>query len=224
MNAGNELNAAYAADGYARCRELPGVVITTYGVGELSAINGIGGAYAESVPIIHIVGMTARAAQKARLMIHHTLGEGLDHAIYQSVSKPLSAATEFLWEEGSFTQQVDRVIEASFKTKLPVYLYIPIDTPDILIDGSRLDKPLDLTISNPGRESEEQEVVDQIISAIEKAEKPCFLVDLYTQRFGVTKDLREIVESTQIPVSHTIRYSAGWLLIMGTPGFHYAAR
>lgn len=147
-------------------------------------------------------------------MIHHTLGEGLDHAIYQSVSKPLSAATEFLWEDGSFTQQVDRVIEASFKTKLPVYLYIPIDTPDILVDGSRLDKPLDLTISNPGRESEEQEVVDQIVSAIEKAEHPCFLVDLYTQRFGATKDLRDIVESTQIPVSHTIRPSVGWLLTM----------
>ena len=35
----NELNAAYAADGYARIRGLPGVLITTYGVGELSAID-----------------------------------------------------------------------------------------------------------------------------------------------------------------------------------------
>lgn len=52
----NELNAAYAADGCARIRGLPGVLITTYSVGKLSAINGIGGAYAEHVPIIHIVG------------------------------------------------------------------------------------------------------------------------------------------------------------------------
>src|ERR1700733_8182105 len=64
----NELNAAYAADGYARIRDLPGVLITTYGVGELSAINGIAGAYAEHVPIIHIVGMTSRLQQKARMM------------------------------------------------------------------------------------------------------------------------------------------------------------
>jgi len=35
------------------------VVVTTYGVGELSAINGIAGAYAELLPVIHIVGNTA---------------------------------------------------------------------------------------------------------------------------------------------------------------------
>jgi hypothetical protein len=35
------------------------IVLTTYGVGELSAINGITGAFAEVLPIIHIVGNTA---------------------------------------------------------------------------------------------------------------------------------------------------------------------
>jgi indolepyruvate decarboxylase len=50
-----ELGAAYAADGYARVRGL-GVVCTTFGVGELSAINGIAGSYAERVPVIHVVG------------------------------------------------------------------------------------------------------------------------------------------------------------------------
>ena len=40
----NELNAAYAADGYARVKERSlGVIITTFGVGELSAMNGIAG-------------------------------------------------------------------------------------------------------------------------------------------------------------------------------------
>lgn len=35
------------------------VVVTTYGVGELSALNGIAGAYAEVLPVIHIVGNTS---------------------------------------------------------------------------------------------------------------------------------------------------------------------
>jgi len=35
------------------------LVVTTFGVGELSAINGIAGAYAETLPIIHIVGNTS---------------------------------------------------------------------------------------------------------------------------------------------------------------------
>jgi indolepyruvate decarboxylase len=51
----NELNAAYAADGYARIKGV-GELCTTYGVGELSAINGVAGSYAEHLPIFHLVG------------------------------------------------------------------------------------------------------------------------------------------------------------------------
>ena len=50
----NELNAAYAADGYARIKGAA-ALCTTYGVGELSAINGMAGAYAEHLPIFHLV-------------------------------------------------------------------------------------------------------------------------------------------------------------------------
>ena len=53
----NELNAGYAADGYARIKGY-GALITTYGVGELSAVNAIAGSYAESVPVIKITHLT----------------------------------------------------------------------------------------------------------------------------------------------------------------------
>src|SRR6516164_7483067 len=60
----NELNAAYSADGYARIHGMA-AVSTTYGVGELSAINGIAGSYAEHLPIFHLVGMPASTVQGA---------------------------------------------------------------------------------------------------------------------------------------------------------------
>jgi Thiamine pyrophosphate enzyme, N-terminal TPP binding domain len=46
----NELNASYAADEYVRIHGVA-ALNTTHGVGELSAINGIAGAYAEHVPV-----------------------------------------------------------------------------------------------------------------------------------------------------------------------------
>src|SRR5215469_8009310 len=49
----NELNAAYAADGYARMKGA-GALIVTYGVGDLSAVNGIAGSFAEHVPVVCI--------------------------------------------------------------------------------------------------------------------------------------------------------------------------
>jgi len=51
------------------------------GVGELSAINGIAGSFAEKVKIIHVVAATGRVAQEKRVMIHHTLGESPDHRV-----------------------------------------------------------------------------------------------------------------------------------------------
>ncbi|MGA9153257.1 MAG: thiamine pyrophosphate-binding protein, partial [Candidatus Nitrosopolaris sp.] len=71
----NELNAAYAADGYARIHGLA-AVNTTYGVGELSAINAIVGAYAEHLPVFHLVGMPTMSIQAGRALVHHTLGNG----------------------------------------------------------------------------------------------------------------------------------------------------
>jgi TPP-dependent 2-oxoacid decarboxylase len=53
------------------------------GVGELSAINGIAGAYTEQVKVIHIVGTTATETQSKRLMIHHMLGPNPDHKVWQ---------------------------------------------------------------------------------------------------------------------------------------------
>lgn len=149
----NELNAAYAADGYARARSLPGVVVTTYGVGELSALNGIVGAYSEYVPVVHIVGNTSRDMQRNHTRIHHTLWmDKWDHRTYQKMAEPVAAATAFLDDESKVAAEVDRVIETAVKRRLPVYLFVPLDIQDSPIDAAPLQKPLNLTVQNVARE------------------------------------------------------------------------
>lgn len=69
----NELNAGYAADGYARLKGI-GALVTTFGVGELSAINAIAGSYAEFVSVVHIAGIPSTKAQKDGALLHHTVG------------------------------------------------------------------------------------------------------------------------------------------------------
>ena len=83
----NELNAAYAADGYARIRGMA-ALCTTYGVGELSAINGIAGSYAEHLPIFHLVGTPNMGTQSARAIMHHTLGNG-EYGLFRKMSEPV---------------------------------------------------------------------------------------------------------------------------------------
>ena len=50
LGACNELNAAYAADGYARIKGHPAALVTTYAVGEMSAMNGVAGTFETVLP------------------------------------------------------------------------------------------------------------------------------------------------------------------------------
>src|SRR5262249_32893760 len=75
----SEMNASYAADGYARLNGL-GALLVTNGVGALSAINGVGGAYSDHVPVICIAGSIPLRSIERGLGMHHTMGDGsYDH-------------------------------------------------------------------------------------------------------------------------------------------------
>lgn len=69
----NELNAGYAADGYARSRGV-GACAVTFTVGGLSVINAIAGAYSENLPLICIVGGPNSNDYGTNRILHHTIG------------------------------------------------------------------------------------------------------------------------------------------------------
>ena len=68
----NELNAANAADGYAR-RKVAAIVCTPYGVGELSALNGLMGSMAERLPVFLLVSTTSMRIVRQDLVCRHML-------------------------------------------------------------------------------------------------------------------------------------------------------
>jgi pyruvate decarboxylase len=71
----NELNAAYAADGYARARDGGvGACAVTFTVGGLSAINAVAGAFSENLPVICIVGGPNSNDYGSNRILHHTIG------------------------------------------------------------------------------------------------------------------------------------------------------
>ncbi|HHJ4617945.1 TPA: alpha-keto acid decarboxylase family protein [Citrobacter freundii] len=120
----NELNAAYAADGYARVSGV-GALLTRFGVGELSAINGIAGSYAEYVPVLHIVGAPCRGAQRRGELMHHTLGDG-DFQHFYRMQQAVTTASAVLDEQNA-CYEIDRVLRAMLIERRPGYLMLPAD-------------------------------------------------------------------------------------------------
>jgi indolepyruvate decarboxylase len=143
----NELNAAYTADGYARAARRPGALVTAHGVGELSAINGIAGSYAEDVPVVHIVGMPSRAAIERRAPLHHTLLDG-DFLRFERMFREVTAAQAVL-DPRTAAQEIDRVLLTTLNTSKPVYLGVPMDVANALVLGQNLRIPLRCMGSEP---------------------------------------------------------------------------
>src|SRR6516165_3848701 len=123
-----EQGAGYAADSYARLRGL-GALVTTFGVGELSAINAIAGAFAESVPVVHIVGTPALTARDDGVMLHHNL-PGSDYGHFARMAAEVTVGQADLRPDTA-PEEIDRVLSAALRTSRPVYLTVPADVAGI---------------------------------------------------------------------------------------------
>lgn len=102
-----------------------GALLTTFGVGELSSINGIAGSYAEYVPVLHIVGAPCSAAQQRGELMHHTLGDG-DFRHFYRMSQAISAASAILDEQNACFE-IDRVLGEMLAARRPGYIMLPAD-------------------------------------------------------------------------------------------------
>jgi TPP-dependent 2-oxoacid decarboxylase len=155
----NELNAAYTADGYARVGRRPGALVTAHGVGELSAINGIAGSYAEDVPVVHIVGMPSRAAMERGAPLHHTLLDG-DFLRFERMSREVTAAQAVL-DPRTAAQEIDRILLIALNTSKPVYLGVPLDVANAPVLSEPLRIPLRCMGSEPAAVEEFRKALER---------------------------------------------------------------
>ncbi|KAL1950660.1 hypothetical protein VTO73DRAFT_5784 [Trametes versicolor] len=196
----NELNAAYAADGYARVNDGKiGVVLTTFGVGELSAMNGIAGAFSEHIPVLHLVGVPSTSQQKDKPMLHHTLGDGRYDAYYLA-SQQFTVAQGNLNNKDTAAAEIDRVLTECLVMARPVYLMLPTDVAYQRISAKRLQTPLN--IEPPANDEETEEfVLNEIIKLVEEAENDAILlIDACAVRHGVKQEVEDLYKHTGFPV------------------------
>lgn len=207
----NELNAAYAADGYARTQGI-GALLTTYGVGELSALNGVAGSFAEHVPVLHIVGAPCTGAQRRRECLHHTLGDGnFDH--FRQMSAPISVAQGVLNAQNACAE-IDRVISEIVRRKRPGYLLLPADVASLPAA-----RPGSALTAQPAQKDNAQ--LDDFILAARRLLQPCqrvsLLADVLALRFGQQSVLNQWMDA--VPIPHATLLMGKGLFNEQQPGF-----
>jgi pyruvate decarboxylase len=196
----NELNAAYAADGYGRIKGLS-ALITTYGVGELSALNGIAGAYAENTPVVHIVGTPPRPLQAARTFMHHTFSDG-DYRRFANMSIHITAAQTRLTDAATAPERIDYILKQALIHSRPVYLELPDDMPDVFVSAANLETKI--CIPEPPSSAQEPQVVARILERIYSAQRPFILIDGESTGLGIVDQLDALVKATGWPTWTTV--------------------
>lgn len=189
----NELNAAYAADGYARQRGY-GALVTTYGVGELSAINGIAGSFAENIPVIHIVGTPSSSCINNKTRVHHNFQDVQPFA-YKNAFEQVVETSAFLSRDNA-KLEIDRVLKIFVKEKRPVYIAIPLDIATQEISER------DISYDWTSEEETLNRVTKNILEKIQKSKSPVILGDILVKRFDANIEYKEFVEKSGIPTTN----------------------
>ncbi|KAK6525392.1 Pyruvate decarboxylase 1 [Orbilia ellipsospora] len=196
----NELNAGYAADGYARIKGIS-ALITTFGVGELSALAAVAGSYSERVPVVHIVGVPSTISQKQGALLHHTLGNG-DFSVFANMSRSISQVVVHLTDPTIAAREIDRVLRACYVSTHPVYIALPTDMALQKIPSKGLETPINLSMP-PNDPSIEADVLDSITEIIYSANNAAILVDACAIRHRVIDEVHDLINKSQLPAFAT---------------------
>ena len=209
----NELNAGYAADGYSRLKGI-GALVTTFGVGELSAINATAGAYAERAPVVHIVGTPDRATQDGRTTVHHTFNDG-NFRRFGQMHAQVTVAQTSLRDPITSPQEIDRVLQQCLIHSRPVYIEVPVDLVDATVRADRLHHPIQRPefLETP----KVTDAIESVLEALYASKRPVILFDGECRALNITQEVQSIVEKTKLP-AWTTAYGRG-LIDESLPNF-----
>src|SRR5438552_6436011 len=187
----NELGAAYAADGYARVRGCS-MLMTTYAVGELSALNGVMGAKAERSCVFHVVGMPTMRKQRVRQIVHHTLGDG-EFQNFANTSAQAACVSAVITPDNC-AHEMERLIATARAESRPAYILVASDYAVTPVTGSAA-TPYPKPASGPDLAKAVAAIAERIQLARSLAVLPAYTVS----RFKLQDSLRALIETLGCP-------------------------
>jgi len=196
LGCSNELNASYAADGYARIRGAS-MLCTTYAVGELSALCGVMGAKAERSTIFHLVGMPTMRYQQLHKVLHHSFGDGVFQNFINISAQ--AACCHTILTPDNCTYEMERVIAAAMANRQPAYIIVAEDLAKMPVTGPAV-KPY----PEPASDADElKAAVEAILSKLGAAKTGCILPAFTISRFGLQGEVTALIEASGLPFATT---------------------
>jgi indolepyruvate decarboxylase len=189
----HEPGAGFAADAYSRINGI-GLVCVTYCVGGLNVLNSIAGAYAEKSPVVVISGAPGRKDREKDPLLHHKVKTfDTQRRVYDEVT----VASTVLLDEHRAAEEIVRCVQSCLQHKRPVYIEVPHDMVDRIIDVPEIESPRE-----PKSEPRSlRAALEETLEMIAAAKKPVILAGVELHRFGVTDLALKLARRANIPIA-----------------------
>jgi indolepyruvate decarboxylase len=192
----NELNAGYAADGYARLKGI-GALCVTYSAGSLCATNAIAGSYVEKVPVVLINGApsikkTLTFEQTGYSAHHFISGRETDLQVFEYIT----AAAVRIDSPHLAPMLIDYALTQCITERRPVYIELLEDMVDL--ECTRPSNALKAAPDISDEDSLNQSIA-QISERLQNATKPLIWIGVEIDRFGLHDQAERLIRDLKIP-------------------------
>jgi acetolactate synthase-1/2/3 large subunit len=198
----HEQASAMAAEGYARVAGRPAVVNVTTGPGGINALNGVFGAWTDSVPMLVVSGQVKRETCLASYNLPRLRQLGDQEVNIVRMASGITKYAVLVSEPWSVRYHLERALHLCTSGRPgPCWLDVPVDVQSSLIDPEKLvgydpaedDTPADLGAVRAA--------CAEVLECLRAADRPVILAGTGVRIAGAVGVFREVVRRLGIPVA-----------------------
>jgi acetolactate synthase I/II/III large subunit len=185
----HEQVAAFMADGYARATQGPGVCVASRGPGAANLAIGIHNAYAESVPVVAVIGQVADG------IYHRDAFEEMDLVRF---FEPITKWSVEVHEAARIPELVQRAVRTATSGRPgPVMVSLPLD-----VQLAEADAAVQPSFRTPGPAPDPKQV-EAAAGLLAAAERPVIIAGGGIRGLAYDPALTSLAERLQVPVVTT---------------------
>lgn len=190
-----------AAEGYARITRTPGILNVTTGPGGINALNGVFGAWTDSIPMLVISGQVKRETCMATYGLKTLRQLGDQEVDIIRMVQGITKAAVFVNEPESIAYHLERAWFLSQNGRPgPCWLDIPVDVQSAQIDPDTLrhyDPSEDAMAFDPVEVTAQ---VADVLARIRNAKRPVIFAGSGIRLSGAIPEFEQVIRALRLPV------------------------
>ncbi len=197
----HEQAAAMAAEGYSRITGTPGILNVTTGPGGINALNGVFGAWTDSIPMLIVSGQVKRETCMSTYGLTDLRQLGDQEVDIVRMVRGITKYAVLVHEPETIAYHLERAWYLAQNGRPgPCWLDIPVDVQSAQFDPASLrhyDPSEDALVFDPAEVAKQ---VDEVLELIRNAKRPVIFAGSGVRLGGALSQFEAVIRALRIPV------------------------